>query len=93
MLAFYSCFPNKRACTMYKYCYNKIEGGDEMRLIANCIGLTDQELEKLNIKTDASLRVTTRNGLTQVKAVGIYDDLIEILTIITTFHTFEVHLE
>lgn len=64
-----------------------------MRLIANCIGLTDQELEKLNIKTDASLRVITRNGLTQVKAVGIYDDLIEILTIITTFHTFEVHLE
>lgn len=64
-----------------------------MKLIANCIGLTDQELEKLNIKTDASLRVITRNGLTQVKAVGIYDDLIEILTIITTFHTFEVHLE
>lgn len=63
-----------------------------MKLFAHCIGLTDQELEKLNIKTQASLRVTTQNGLTQIKAVGIYDDLLEIVNIITSFNTFEIHL-
>lgn len=63
-----------------------------MRLIAYCIGLSNDELKKLDIKTDASLRVSTQNGMTTVKAVGIYDDLLEIVAIITTFHTFEVHL-
>lgn len=63
-----------------------------MKLIAHCIGLSKDELDKLNIKSNASIRVTTSHGLTQIKAIGIYDDLIELLAIITSFHTFEVHL-
>ena len=70
-----------------------MRGGESMRLFVHCIGLTNQELEKLNIKTQASLRVNTQNGLTQIKAVGMCDDLIAIVAIITTFKTFEVHLE
>ena len=63
-----------------------------MRLIAYCIGLSNDELKKLEIKTQASLRVSTQNGMTTIKACGIYDDLIEIVAIITSFRTFEVHL-
>lgn len=70
-----------------------MRGGESMKLYAHCIGLTDQELEKLNIKSRASVRISTQNGLTQIKAIGIYDDLIELVAIITSFHTFEVHLE
>lgn len=63
-----------------------------MRLFAHCIGLNQEELDKLNIKTRCSLRVSTQNGLTQIKAVGIYDDLLEIVNIITSFKTFEIQL-
>jgi len=63
-----------------------------MRLFAHCIGLNQEELDKLNIKTRCSLRVTTSHGLTQIKAVGIYDDLLEIVNIITSFKTFEIQL-
>ena len=63
-----------------------------MKLFAHCIGLSKEELEKLNIKTTASLRVVTQNGLTQIKATGIYDDLLEIVNIITSFNTFEIRL-
>lgn len=63
-----------------------------MKLFAHCIGLSKEDLEKLNIKTTASLRLVTQNGLTQIKATGIYDDLLEIVSIITSFNTFEIRL-
>lgn len=64
-----------------------------MKLVAHCIGLSDQELEKLNIKSNARIKIDTANKLTNIRAIGIYDDLIELLAIITTFKVFEVHLE
>lgn len=64
-----------------------------MTLVAHCIGLSDQELKKLDIKSNARIKIDTANQLTNIRAVGIYDDLIELLAIITTFKIFEVHLE
>ena len=64
-----------------------------MTLVAHCIGLTNQEVESIkNINTTASIRIVSQNGLTVIKAHGIYDDLIEIVALITTFKTFEVNL-
>ena len=64
-----------------------------MKLVAHCIGLTEQELNQLNIKTRASVRIITQNGLTVINARGIYDDLLELVNIITSFKTFEVNLQ
>ena len=65
-----------------------------MTLVAHCIGLTDNELNNLNnFKTRASVRIITQNGLTVIKAKGIYDDLVQLVSIITTFKTFEVNLQ
>lgn len=65
-----------------------------MTLVAHCIGLTDQELNNLNnFKTRASVRIITQNGLTVINARGIYDDLLELVNIITSFKTFEVNLK
>ena len=64
-----------------------------MRLVAYCIGLTDQEIERIkSIKNDAGVRISTSNGVTTVKGVGMYDDLLEYVVAITSFKTFEVHL-
>ena len=65
-----------------------------MTLVAHCIGLTDHELNNLNnFKTRASVRIITQNGLTVIKAKGIYDDLVQLVSVIKTFKTFEVNLQ
>lgn len=64
-----------------------------MKLVAYCIGLTDQELESIRcIKSEASIRIVTANQLTTITARGIYDDLLEIVVAVTKFRTFEIHL-
>lgn len=64
-----------------------------MTLIAHCIGLTEKEVESIKkVNNRASVRIISQNGLTVVKAKGIYDDLIEIVALITTFRTFEVNI-
>ena len=65
-----------------------------MKLVALCIGLSDQEIQKLrSIKSNAAIRIATSNGLTNLTARGIYDDLLEIVNIITSFKVFEIHLQ
>lgn len=65
-----------------------------MTLVAHCIGLTEKEIDSIkNIETRAGVRIITQNGLTIIKAKGIYDDLIQLVSIITTFRTFEVNLQ
>ena len=65
-----------------------------MKLVAYCIGLTDQEIESLkSIKNTAGVRITSSNHVTTVKGFGIYDDLLEYVVAITKFKTFEVHLD
>lgn len=65
-----------------------------MTLVAHCIGLKEEEVKKLqDIKSRASIRIISQNGLTVVNARGIYDDLMEIVAIITNFHTFEINLQ
>ena len=64
-----------------------------MKLVAHCIGLSDQEIQKLkSIKSNAAIRIESSHGLTNITARGIYDDLLEIVSIITEFKTFEIHL-
>ena len=65
-----------------------------VKLVAYCIGLTDQEIETLkSIKNTAGVRITSSNHVTTVKGFGIYDDLLEYVVAITKFKTFEVHLD
>lgn len=65
-----------------------------MKLVAHCIGLSDQEIHKLkSIKSNAAIRIATSHGLTNVTARGIYDDLLEIVNVITSFRVFEIHLQ
>lgn len=65
-----------------------------MKLVAHCIGLTDHEIDSIKkLETRASVRIITQNGLTVINAKGIYDDLIQLVSIITTFRTFEVNLQ
>lgn len=64
-----------------------------MTLVAHCIGLNDQEIQRLkSIKSNAAIRIEYSHGLTNLRAKGIYDDLLEIVSIITEFKTFEIHL-
>lgn len=64
-----------------------------MKLVAHCLGLSKTELDKIsNFKSDASVRIVTQNQLTQIVARGIYDDLIQLVSIITEFKTFEIQL-
>ena len=64
-----------------------------MKLVAYCIGLSETEIESIKrIKNDAGITVKTANGMTTIKAIGIYDDLLEVLVTVTQFKTFEVHL-
>lgn len=64
-----------------------------MKLLAYCIGLTEEEIESLKkVKNEAGISITTQNQLTTIKARGIYDDLLELVVEITKFKTFEVHL-
>lgn len=64
-----------------------------MKLVANCIGLSDQEIQTIkSIKSEASIRVSTDHGLTTIIARGMYDDLLEVVMAIVKFRTFEIHL-
>ena len=72
--------------------YNKV-GGDKMRLIVHCLGLSDKEIQTIkSIKSRASIRINTQNQLTTINACGIYDDLLEVIVAVTKFKNFEVHL-
>lgn len=45
-----------------------------------------------SIKSCASIRITSHEGVTVINACGIYDDLIEIIDVITRFKNFEARL-
>lgn len=65
-----------------------------MKLVAHCIGLSDQEIQKLKtIKSNAAIRIESSHGLTNLTARGIYNDLLEIVNVITSFKVFEIHLQ
>ena len=64
-----------------------------MKLVAHCIELSKSELDRLsNFKSEASIRIVTQNQLTQIVARGVYDDLIELVSIITQFKIYEIQL-
>ena len=64
-----------------------------MRLVAYCIGLSEAEINTIkSIKNNAGVRIRTSNKVTEIKGVGIYDDLLEYVVAITSFSTFEIHL-
>ncbi len=64
-----------------------------MKLVAYCIGLSDAEIKTIrDIKSEASIRVVSQNGLTSIIARGVYNDLLEVVVAITKFRTFEIHL-
>ena len=64
-----------------------------MKLVAHCIGLSKSELDIINnFKSEASIRIVTQNQLTQIVARGVYDDLIELVSIITGFKIYEIQL-
>ena len=64
-----------------------------MKLVAHCIGLSKSELNRINnFKSEANIRIVTQNQLTQIVARGVYDDLIELVSIITQFKIYEIQL-
>lgn len=64
-----------------------------MKLVAYCIGLTEAEINTIkSIKNNAGVRINTSNKVTEIKGIGIYDDLLEYVVAITNFSTFEIHL-
>lgn len=68
-------------------------GGDSMKLIAYCIGLSQDEIDKLKaIRIDGRLNVYTYNQVTTVHAAGRYDEMVSILAVVTSFKVFEAHL-
>lgn len=68
-------------------------GGDSMKLIAYCIGLSQDEIDKLKaIRIDGRLNVYTYNKVTTVHAAGQYDEMVSILAVVTSFKVFEAHL-
>ena len=64
-----------------------------MKLIAYCIGLSEDEIKKLkDVKIDGRFSIYTYNQVTTVHAAGRYDEMVQILAIVTSFKIFEAHL-